>query len=369
MKNYSIKDNNPNRLMNLLLVTLNVAAYIITIMLSFFNPKFDSGFLLPHYELFTKTGEIFGFMSIGYIEIVEAGTAGAYFAPGILLISALVQLVGYLLYVNVAFMKLTALETESIYFLNTRAINQFNYLITDEEFRKKIAEVDKTNKKEAWTLLIQEKLQKLVDKIPNKVYRELYVKPELQSNKTKRWIQKEKDLKEKLTKEWIEENIHKIKIKYPKINVKLIVSGYNKVRISNIAIEDQARVRRGEFLNKAVLAILSLVFVSILVTITFSQFRSDIFSLIKDFIVYTSSLVMNIVLGIVSAQVIHKSRVRETEDRLGYITGYVGIDRVEKEKFRIIKLDRLNELDRIKQEMEYYNEEEVNPNEEQNPIG
>lgn len=366
MKNYSIKDNNPNRLMNLLLVTLNVAAYIITIMLSFFNPKFDSGFLLPHYEKFTKTGELFGFMAIGHVEIVEAGTYGAYFAPGILLISALVQLVGYLLYVNVTFMKLTALETESIYSLNTRAINQFNYLITDDDFRKKIAEVDKTNKKEAWTLLIQERLQKLVDKIPRKVNEQLYVKPELQSKKTKRWVQKENDLKERLTKEWIDENIHKIKIKYPKINVKLIVSGYNKVRISNIAIEDQTRVRRGEFLNKAILAILSLVFVSILVTITFSQFRSDLFSLIKDFIVYTASLVMNIVLGIVSAQVIHKSRVRETEDRLGYITGYVGIDKVEKEKFRIIKLDRLNELDRIKQEMEYYNEEEVNPNEEQN---
>lgn len=186
MKNYSIKDNNPNRLMNLLLITLNISAYIITIMLSFFNPKFDSGFLLPHYEMFTKTGELFGFMSIGYIEIVEAGTAGAYFAPGILLISALVQIVGYLLYVNVTFMKLTELETESIYSLNTRAINQFNYLITDEDFRKKIAEVDKTNKKEAWMLLIQEKLQKLVDKIPRKVDAELYVKPELQSKKTKR---------------------------------------------------------------------------------------------------------------------------------------------------------------------------------------
>lgn len=327
-KKYTIKDTSSNKLINTLLITLNATAYFIAILFSFFTPEFNADFLLPHWEVFNKTGELFGFMAVGTISVVPAGTPGAYFSLGVLTISAIVQIIGYLLYLNILAMKALDYATEDQYYTNVKVISKYKYLITDEKFRQKIYQVDLTNKKEAWLLLAVNRLQDFVDKIPDKVDREQYLPPNQHSKKTRRWLETLKVYKAQLTEDWIAENLPKVKIKYPRLNVRLIINSVDNLGVSRLAIEDVKAVKKRELVNKAAFLVLSLAFVTLMVSIGFTRFRSDIWNLVKDFVVYTSSLILNIILGIISAKIIHESNVRASDDRIGHIEGYVGRDSI-----------------------------------------
>ena len=174
---------------------------------------------------------------------------------------------------------------------------------------------------------------------------------ERQSKKTIKWFAKEKELKQHLDEAWISENIYRMKFRYPKINVRLIISGQIDIELERLAITDVKQVEQRETKNKLTFAILSFAGVVILTSFGMPAFRSDIWLLIKDFVVYASSLVLNIIMGNISANVIHEARIRQTEDRLGYISGYVGKDAYKAVEQQIDKDEKLFNLEMLQAEL------------------
>ena len=354
---YSVKDNSKN--INVVLsIGLNVLFYILVIFLTLFTTSFNWGNLLPRWELWNwlpAAEQGFWPWQKGIVTIVAQGTPEAYWQPGVLVISGIIQVLGYMFFINTKWGRKLKLTLEDVFFRNIKILARYRYLISDDGFRERLKKIDLQNKKDTWRLLIQEKLQKHQDRMPKRVADEMLNPAENQSNKTKKWLKKEAKWKLQLTDKWIDENIYRIKIKYPRINVRMIVNGVTDLQISRMAITDTREIEKTENLNKIIWAILSFALVSIFAAFGFPAFRQDIWMLIKDFVVYTIALIMNIIMGIISANTIHEARIRETEDRKGYIEAYVGREiftsiekEVDGEVKKYVQTNLENELHRLK---------------------
>src|SRR5690606_14627452 len=145
-----------------------------------------------------------------------------------------------------------------------------------------------------------------------------------QSKKTKKWLETQKRMRIQLNDDWIDENIHRLRLKYPRINVKMVVNGVTDIEIAKMAITDVKAIETRENRNKLIFGMLSFVAVSTFAALSFPSFRQDIWMLIKDFVIYAAALIMNIIMGLMSANEVHEARIRETEDRKGYIEAHVG---------------------------------------------
>ena len=338
---YKVRDKSKN--INVILsIGLNILFYILVIFLTLFTTSFNWGNLLPRWELWTwlpKDQQGFWPWQKGIVTIVEQGTPGSYWQPGVLIISGVIQVLGYMFFINTKWGRKLKLTLEDVFFRNTKILSKYRYLISDDNFKENLKIIDLQNKKDTWRLLIQEKLQKHQDKMSKRVVNEMFNPPKNQSWRTKRWLEKEAKWKLQLTDKWIDENIYRIKIKYPRLNVRMIVNGVTDIQISRMAITDTKEIEKRENLNKLIWGVLSFILVSVFAAFGFPAFRQDIWMLIKDFIVYTIALIMNIIMGIISANTVHEARIRETEDRKGYIEAYVG-----RELFKQIELEVDNEI-------------------------
>ena len=124
-----------------------------------------------------------------------------------MVISGLIQVLGYFFFINTKWGRKLKLTLERVYLRNTKVLNKFRYLISDDKFRDELGKVDLQNKKDAWRLMIQEKLQKFVDKMPISVADELKYDESKQSKKTKIWLETQKRMRIQLNDDWIDENI------------------------------------------------------------------------------------------------------------------------------------------------------------------
>lgn len=325
-------------------VLLNVAFYLLVIFLTFFIVSFDVKQLLPRWEVFIRYEEAGRwFWQQGYTEIVPKGTRGAYFVPGVLLTSGIVNSLGFMLFMNTRHGRKLALTREVVYLRNIKTLGEYNYLISDEEFGHILHEMDQKNKKDTWIANVSLQLQKHQDKIPRKIEEELYI--EQQSRRTKRWIRKRDRLREQLDPEWIDENLGLIRIRYPKINRRMIVNGVDDVKVSRLAITDIKAIERKETQHKLIKMVVMFGVVVLFTGLSFPMLRQDVWMLLKDYIVYTASLAMNIMLGIMSANRIHEARIQESQDRLGYIKDYVGDSDFKKTSDRVIQRMKNEEIE------------------------
>lgn len=359
MIKYKVKDKNRN-ISVLLSLTMNILFFMLVILITLFTTSFNFEALLPRWELWTRLpADLQGFWpwQKGTITVVPEGTPKAYWQPGVLVISGLIQVLGYFFFINTKWGRKLKLTLERVYLRNTKVLNKFRYLISDDKFRDELGKVDLQNKKDAWRLMIQEKLQKFVDKMPISVADELKYDESKQSKKTKIWLETQKRMRIQLNDDWIDENIHRLRIKYPRINVKMVVNGITDIEIAKMAITDVKSIEARENRNKLIFGMLSFVAVSTFAALSFPAFRQDIWMLIKDFVIYAAALIMNIIMGLMSANEVHEARIRETEDRKGYIEAHVGHEvfrKVEEEVDREVDRNDIkdleNELIRLKRE-------------------
>lgn len=332
-------------------ILLNIFFYLIIIFVTLFIVSFDWQQLLPRWEIWHKLPvEEAGkwFWQKGYTEIVPKGTPGAYFAPGVLIISGIVNIIGFLLFFNTRWGKKLKLTLEKLYLKNVKTISEYNYLISDEDFAKRLFQIDRRNKIEAWRAIMLIKYQKHLDKIPNKVQEEMFLPEEQHSKRTKNWIKRREEYKQKLDNKWIEENLHLLRIRYPKINARMIINGVDDLKISRMAITDVKVIERKETGSKIVTTLLIFTLVSIFTALTFPSFRQDVWMVIKDYIIYTGSLMTNIIMGNMSAQLIHDARIRETEDRKGYIKDYVGEPHFIESENRVVRRMKAEEVEDLR---------------------
>lgn len=122
----------------------------------------------------------------------------------------------------------------------------------------------------------------------------------------------------------------------------MVVNGVTNIDVARMAITDVKSIERKENQSKLIFALLSFVIVSIFAGLSFPAFRQDVWMLIKDFVVYGAALIMNIILGNSAANVVHESRIQETEDRKGYIEAFVG-----DAKFRQIETEVDNSIKKV----------------------
>ena len=323
MNKFKIK-NKGNALIVGLSLVMNVALYAIAIFITLFSTEFNFKALLPHQ------------MSNGMWD------------PGVLIIAGIVQSLGILFFKNSQWGRKLKLTNDKAYIRNNLIINKFLYLISDDDFRDYIHITDLNNKKDTWKILVEDKLQKFMSKMPKKVAMECDLPPEKHSEKTKKWFKKVELMKLQLSQEWIDENITKVKIKYPRINVKMVIRGYSDFKISRMAITDVKKIQRDEDIHKIIFAILAFVWVAFIATIGIPQLRKDVWVAVKDYLVYSVSILMNLINGILSGNTIHKYRLQETEDRKIYIRKFVGDELYSKyvaEVDRELKTDKIIELE------------------------
>ena len=143
-----------------------------------FTTSFNWGNLLPRWELWTWLPEAeqgFWPWQKGIVTIVAQGTPGAYWQPGVLVISGIIQVLGYMFFINTKWGRKLKLTLEDVFFRNTKILSKYRYfLISDDTFRERLKNYRFTeNKKDTWRLLIQEKLQKHQDRMPKRVANEM----------------------------------------------------------------------------------------------------------------------------------------------------------------------------------------------------
>ena len=128
----------------------------------------------------------------------------------------------------------------------------------------------------------------------------------------------------------------------------MVIHGKNRIKIARIAIEDTGEVLRNQILTKIIFFILSFGFIAIFGAIKVPIFKEDVWNTIKDFIIYSTAIIANILLGLRSAQVYHESRIRAAKDRLSYIENHKGLDeilKVRNEVYEEIKKDKIESIE------------------------
>jgi len=338
MNSIKVKDKKQTVVTVALTIILNIFFYILTIFLSLFIVSFDWSALLPNWRMWQN----------GMMITVPEGTPGAWFDLGILAISGIVNALGILLYLNTFFSKWLSLALEKIYIFYSDVIGRFKHLISNTEFRSHINKIDRNFKIETWKTYKGIELENLNKRMPESVRFEYYLIEDKQSKKTKKWKAKEALLKLQLTDKWIDENIYKVKIKYPRLTPSMVIHGVSNVYISRIAVEDTNAIIGIQITTKILFGLLTFAFVTVIAASRVPAFRADVWNMIKDIVVYSTAVVINIMMGLWSAEVAHKSRIKQTSDRIAFLRTFVGdeaIEKVEKEIKNNINLEKIKQLE------------------------
>ena len=112
--------------------------------------------------------------------------------------------------------------------------------------------------------------------------------------------------------------------------------GRTTVVVQRIGIEDTQKVIRNEVIFKIVFAIISMAFVALFVALKTPELKSEVWNTIKDFVIYSVALVLNVILGLRSSDIGHVSRIRQSEDRLTLIRNFVGPEEVKVQEAIIV---------------------------------
>jgi hypothetical protein len=208
--------------------------------------------------------------------------------------------------------------------------------MSNKSFREEVKRLDRENKIDTWKIKKSVELQNLNTKLTHEMVYEVTLPEEEQSKKTRKFLEKEKDILLKLTDEWIQEHIDYQKLKYPKLNPHMILYGRTTVVVQRIGIEDTQKVIRNEVIFKIVFAIISMAFVALFVALKTPELKSEVWNTIKDFVIYSVALVLNVILGLRSSDIGHVSRIRQSEDRLTLIRNFVGPEEVKVQEAIIV---------------------------------
>ena len=104
-----------------------------------FTTSFNWGNLLPRWELWTwlpKDQQGFWPLQKGIVTIVEQGTPGSYWQPGVLIMSGVIQVLGYMFFINTKWGRKLKLTLEDVFFRNTKILSKYRYLISDDNFKE-----------------------------------------------------------------------------------------------------------------------------------------------------------------------------------------------------------------------------------------
>lgn len=114
---------------------------------------------------------------------------------------------------------------DEIYNKEVEELNKVISSSVGSDFVEFVAAENRILKIETWKQNIQDQITKWNDKVSARVLLEKRLKPEEQSKKTRKSLDKLDKLNSQLNPKWIEENIDYIKIKHPKITVGEIING------------------------------------------------------------------------------------------------------------------------------------------------
>jgi len=100
-------------------------------------------------------------------------------------------------------------------------------------------------------------------------------------------------------------------------------------------------------------SILSLAAIAVVGSIISLTFKYDTWKAIKDALTYSVAIIFALIWAINSSNNIHDSREDELNDRLGYVTKYVGLDEINKVK-KDLENDAIqkSELEKMKLKIE-----------------
>lgn len=352
MEKIKVKDKRQTAVTVTLTIVINIFMYLLTIFLSLFSVSFEWEALLPAWRIWEA----------GKMVVVPEGTPGSWYDLGILAISGIVNALGILLYLNTFFSKWLTLALERVYLFHVELLSKFKYLISVVPFRKYINDLDKGFKIETWKTLKGIELENHYKRASELIRIEAELGVDNQSKKTRKWKAKETLLKLQLTDKWIDENIYKVKIKYPRLTPSMVIHGTSTVYISRLAIEDTQAVIRLQIITKIIFGILAFGIATILAASRIPSFRVDVWNMIKDIVAYSSAVVVNIVMGLWSAEVAHTSRIKQISDRVAYVRGYVGSEEVDKFENILKKNISLEEIKELEDELkEIEDKKKVNP--------
>jgi len=339
----------------------SVLLLVLIIFLGLWNANWDFNVILPGYGIWTKLdiAEVDVWIHARYVDGIKV-TQDMYratFDIGILVKGVIVQLLAFVLYFNERTRNLLKKALDVSYIVILKVIGKFKSLQADKEFRKLIFDLDLQEKTDTWKLLAGLKLEKHLQKETVKMSyeRARYEKDKTIkiSRKLKAFLVKEEELREKLTAEWINEHIKHINFVYPKVTVKMVLTGNTSVKIARMAIEDVNAIKARETRIRLVSNLLSLVFLIVIGSITSLSFRYNVWKAVLDVLIYSFPIVFAFIFAVLSANKIHTSKENELEDRLGYITKYTGTALIKETKKEVIEdiIDK-NEINKLKKQIE-----------------
>lgn len=339
----------------------SIILLVLIIFLGLWNTNWDFNVILPGYGVWTKTviADIDIWQHLRIIDGVKvtADTIGSSFDIGVLFKGLLVQLLSLILYFNERTRGLLKKAMDLSYIVTLKVIGKFKSLQADIPFRKLIGDLDLNEKIDTWKLLGGLKLEKHLNKESDKLtYERIAYENDNTLKRSKRLIrfmEKEKELREQITDIWIEEHIRHISFTYPKITVRMILTGNTNVKIARMSIEDVNLIKAGETRLRLLSNILSLGFLVIIGSITSLSFRYNIWKAILDMLIYTFPIAFAFVFAKMSCNKIHESKENEVADRLGYIAKYTGTAIIKETKTEIIdELSEKDEINKLKKALE-----------------
>jgi len=339
----------------------SIILLVLIIFLGLWNTNWDFNVILPGYGIWTKTiiADIDIWSHVRYIDGVKitADVAGASFDIGILVKGAIVQFLSFVLYFNERTRNLLKRAIDLSYIIIIKIISKFKSLQADTKFRDLIDEIDLREKIDTWKLLTGLKLEKHLQHETTKLSFERVAfdkDPNMKiTKKLTKFLQVEKDLRERLTDKWIDDHIRHISFVYPKVTVKMILTGNTSVKIARMAIEDVNAVKSKETILRLFSNILSLGFLIVIASITSLSFRYNAWKAILDMLIYSFPIAFAFVFATLSANKIHDSKENELADRIGYIVKYTGSAMIKETKREIIEeLEEKNEINKLKKQME-----------------
>ena len=337
-KKFKIKNQNSSIFITVTLsLVINILIYAVLVFLVLFKTEFDWASLYPRWVLHGET--------------VVQGTIGAWYDLGIFITSGIIQFLGIMLYFNTFWSGWIKKSIEPYYMFVSNVITKFLGLLTDKEFRAYVKALDYDSKVETWKIITSIKLQNLNNRLNAKIKLEYKLPIKEQSKKTRRFISKENDLIERLTDKWIKENIDHQKLKYPRISVQMILHGKTSISIERFLVEDTQKVINYQIISKVLFAVLSLGFIALFVALKVPELKEDVWNTVKDFLIYSIGLILNIIMGLISIRRAHDSRKTQTVDRLSHISNYVGVDKVEKAKAKVVEETKQSTIEALEQHL------------------
>jgi len=362
MNKFKFKDVSKKNTESLWMFTLvSIILLVLIIFLGLWNTNWDFNVILPGYGVWTKS-DIAGidiWQHLRYIDGVKV-TADMYratFDIGVLAKGVIVQILAFILYFNERTRGLLKRAMELPYIIMLKVIGRFKSLQADIPFRTLVNDLDLNEKISTWKLLAGLKLEKHLQKESIKLtYERIAWEKDRKLERSKKLVKfmdKENELREQIADAWIDEHIRHISFTYPKITVRMILTGNTSVKIARMSIEDVNAVKAKETRLRLLSNVLSLGFLVLIGSITSLSFRYNIWKAILDMLIYTFPIAFAFVFAKMSSNKIHDSKENELADRLGYISKYTGTAIIKETKQELItELEQKTEIDKLRKNLE-----------------